>query len=444
MAHLISLGCPKNLVDSELIAGNLVTNGFGLSPDEKEADIFIVNTCAFLSDSRKEAESWIKKGASWKSRKAGRVLVVCGCLSQSASAGEYRERYPQVDIWISVDEIRSLAAILESDFKKRKEVSLPAPKPSMLYDHRDGRLLLTPSHYAYLKISDGCDNFCSYCTIPGIRGRLRSRSLESLEKEAASLLSAGVKELILIAQDSSAYGSDLPAPHPGLSDLLDCIERIPGDFKIRLMYLHPAHLTDEVIEKYRSSKKLLKYVEMPIQHISDKILRAMGRRHDSAHLKQILEKMRKLIPGLCIRTSLIVGFPGETDTEFNELLGFVENFQFERLGVFVYSPEEGTSAASLPGRPPRGIAEARKDAIMRAQAKISLQKNRELLGKSVEIVIDEKRGRNFLGRTYMDAPEIDNHARLLCSRKTDISPGDCVKMLVTDASAYEISGKLSM
>ncbi len=439
--YMVSLGCPKNLVDSEIIAGNLLRNGIGISDDPARADVFLINTCAFIKPARNEAEEWIKKAVKWKKKRPHGKILVCGCLNQHQAAEEFRKKYADVDVWAGIDEIEKMVELINSEEARENQ---PQKKnvPRYLYNHKTDRIQTTPSHYAYLKILDGCDNRCSYCTIPGIRGTLRSRSQDSILKEAENFVRNGCRELILIAQDSTAYGYDLDGSYGHLPRLIKEMDDLGGDFNVRLMYTHPAHFSDELVSTYARSQRLLHYVDLPIQHISDKILKDMGRKTDSEKIKKIISELRNKIPDICIRTSLIVGFPGEKDEDFAELLGFVREIRFDRLGVFCYSLEKETPASKFLNPVSEEVSDDRRHEIMKVQAEISLSKNLLLKGAVIDVGIDSIRGNIATGRTYRDAPDIDNTVILRIPQKKNVSPGDRVRAKIESVSVYELKGEI--
>ncbi|MDR0932639.1 MAG: 30S ribosomal protein S12 methylthiotransferase RimO [Victivallales bacterium] len=429
--YLVSLGCSKNLVDTEVIAGVLLTSGRTLAFDPDEADLYIINTCAFIPAARSEAQSAIEEALEWKSEKPERIVVVAGCLTEWDKSGDYRKKYPEIDLWTGVNDVDTIAALLD-----KQSALANSEKPIWLYDHTTPRLLLTVPHMAYLKIADGCDNCCSYCAIPGIRGALRSRNIASVVAEAKNLVSAGVKELLIIAQDITAFGTDRIADGENIVDLLKELDAIPGDFVIRLLYTHPAHYSDEFIDfMARTDTKVLPYLDIPLQHINDRILSAMGRKVTKSQTVELLKKLRKKIKDLTIRTTFITGFPGETEEEFEELVEFMKTQNFERCGVFPYSPEPGTPAAKMPNQIPEQIAENRAKKLMTLQKKIMKKANRDWIGREVCMLIDEVDGKVAIGRSMMDAPEIDNRIFLPNAKK--IKVGNFCRVRITDADSYE-------
>ena len=428
---IVSLGCPKNLVDTEVMTGILLTNGFMLAEDPAQADHYLINTCAFLPEAREEAYDNIREAVQWKKkRKNSRKIIVAGCLCQKVSMDQLYKNYPEVDIFLPVDAIDKLAEILQGN---------PVPKcsgvPTFLADETMPRLLLTVPHVAFLKIADGCNNCCAYCSIPGIRGHLRCRTQESILKEAASLIDGGAKELVLIAQDITAYNQP-----GGLADLLRKLDALPGDFRLRLLYTHPAHYTDDFIAAMAECKKVIPYLDIPLQHISDRILKEQFRRVTTARTKELLAKLRKTIPGLVLRTTFITGLPGETEAEFEELKDFIREQKFERCGVFAYSPEPDTPAAKYPDQVPYEIAQARADELMNLQQEIMKERNRAWIGKKDRVLIDQVLPEGACGRGSLDAPEIDN--TVWVTAPCPLEEGLFYDIIYTDADEFELHGEV--
>jgi len=438
--HITSLGCAKNLVDTELAAASLLTEGFGFSQDLAGADVEFINTCAFIKPAREEASKAIALAVKWKSKRPSRRIVVGGCVVEWDKTGEFRASFPEVDLWTRVDSASSLGRIVKGLQAGSSPAEPASGAPKFIYDHSTPRLQLTPGHYAYLKISEGCDNRCSYCAIPSIRGPLRSRAGSSVVAEARNLLRNGCKELIVIAQDSGAFGRDRKGSGDSLPKLIKELDALDGEFWLRVMYVHPAHATDELIEAMASARHLVPCLEMPLQHISDPVLKAMGRRIDRASTEALIAKMREGVPGLGLRTTFLVGFPGETEASFKELLDFVKAAKFERLGVFSYCREDGTPAAKMDAQLPPGLADERRAAVMEAQAAISLARNKALAGSALDVIVDEISGRGKAkARTFMDAPEIDNLVSL--SGFPRLKPGDFAKAMIVSGSEYELEGR---
>lgn len=438
--EITSLGCAKNLVDTEAAAASLMLHGFGLTPEEREADVKYINSCAFLAAARAELEEHLHHAAIWKKRKASvRKIVVGGCITAWDKDGAFRAAHPEVDLWISIKSAAELGTALE-DLLSGKTKPGALCDAGIELDHTVPRLQLTPPHYANLRVSDGCDNRCTYCKIPDIRGPLKSRTLDDVLAEAENLLSNGVKELIVIAQDTAAFGRDLTGT-PRLAELLDELDKLDGDFLIRLMYLHPASVNDELIAAMTRCKHLIRCIEMPLQHISVHILHAMHRKAGGAATREVVKKLQSA--GFAIRTTFMVGFPGETEEDFAELLEYVKEAKFTRLGVFTFSAESGVPAANLPDPVPAAVAEKRMEILMQAQAEISLNSNLSLIGKTVDVILDAVlTGGKGYGRMFTDAPEIDNTVLIRGVNRRKHTEGDFVRIQVESASEYEIKGKL--
>ena len=439
LVRLVSLGCPKNTVDTGVAAGALLVDGFGLAADDDEADVMWINTCAFLLSARKEAMAEIRRACAWKKRRAGRLVVVAGCLPQWDKDGSVRTKYPQVDAWAGIDEPAGIGAVLkrliaEKPLPERKKIK----SCSWIYDETTPRLPVESEHFAYLKIADGCCNCCSYCLIPSIRGALRSRTVKSVVAEAKSLVSLGYSELILIAQDTGAFGRDRKGGKSELPELLAALDRLPGDFRIRLMYVHPASIDDAMIRAFKKCRRLIPHIEMPVQHVSGAMLAAMNRHITAEHQAGVIRKLREA--GFTIRTTLMTGFPGETEADFRMLLDAVKSRAFSRIGVFAFSPEEGTPAASMKGRVPAKTAVARAATVASEQEKISRDTNRALVGQTIEVILDEGTGRGrWRGRMLMDAPDIDQTVHI--SRcPSGLTAGAVVPVTVTRATSYDLYG----
>ncbi len=432
--YIVALGCPKNLVDSEIISGCMAVSNWNITFDPEEADVYIINTCAFLPEAREEAFNEIEIAREWRSAKAGRRIVVAGCIAGYKSK-EVASKLSDIDLIIGVDDIEILAK------KLANEPTPSVEKFTYLATENTPRMQFTVPHIAYLKIADGCNNCCSYCAIPKLRGSLRSRTLDSCVKEAAMLIANGVKELVIIAQDITVFGHDRKDSGENLAKLLQAIEKIPGDFGIRLLYTHPAHYTDELIDTIANSKKIIPYLDMPLQHISDRILSDMNRHIDTKGIKTLLEKLRNKIPNLSIRTTFITGLPGETEEEFNELLEFTKKFKFERLGVFSYAPEPGTKAAKMANQVPLEIANNRAKIIMDKQVARMKRRNKNLIGSVEKVIIDSinEDGIAF-ARNQWDAPDIDNV--ILIPEPGSSKPGLYKTVEIIDTYGCNIVGKL--
>ena len=437
--RLFSLGCPKNLVDSEVILGLLHQKGWELSLGE-EADVVLINTCGFIREAKEESVEAILSAARDKGKGKYKYLVVTGCLPQRYKK-ELLHALPEVDLFLGTNEVGEATELLErllrGDLKKKQFIG----RPTYLYDHETPRILSSGPGSAYIKIAEGCSNCCSYCAIPQIRGKLRSRSIPSVLAEAQTAAAQGVKEINLIAQDITAFGQDL-RNGPDLTALLKELVRVEGIRWIRLLYAHPAHITPDFISILRDEPKICKYLDLPIQHIDNRILQAMNRPISSDGLRDLLGRIRREIPGIALRTSLMVGFPGETKTAFQRLLEFVEEFEFDHLGVFTYSPEEGTRAGKMKGRVPTKIQAERYHQIMSLQKKISRKIQQKQIGSQVEVLIERPgKGPKFLweGRTQRQAPEIDG---LTFITKGEGIPGEIVEATITRVGAYDLYGEI--
>ena len=441
---VVSLGCPKNFVDTEIIAGGLLVNGRELVFDPSEADIYLVSTCAFIPAARDEANSEIQHAVKWKKQHRKGKIVVCGCLIQWDKSEEYRTIYPEVDVWIGVDKVEELPKMLDDleAGKLNNTTYYRNSDPHYLYNEKTPRLQLTVEHFAYLKIADGCNNCCTYCSIPNIRGRLRSRSIPSVVEEARNLLRNGVKELVLIAQDITAFGADQDDVKVNLSELLRQLDELEGKFWIRLLYTHPAHFTEELMDVVAESKHVLHYFDIPLQHINNNILQRMNRHVTRERIEEIIRKLRSRMPEVVIRTTFITGFPGESEADYQELLDFVRNTKFSRLGVFGYSPEPRTPAAEFENQIPIDEANRRAAEIMSIQAEISRQANRKLIGQELEVLIDEVMpGGKAFGRGYLDAAEIDSGVMIDCGKKR-VKAGRFCQVKITGGGKHDLSGRL--
>jgi len=419
---IVNLGCPKNTVDSEIIKGNLIRHSFQFREEASEADTVIINTCGFLDKSREESIDTILEVAELK--KSGRLkkLLVAGCLSERYP-DELRAELPEVDQFFGANTMKNVVEYMTG-------------KHFLAYDPTLWRSLLTPPHYAYFKIAEGCDNVCSFCAIPGMRGRQVSKTVDALLREASMLAEKGVRELMLIAQDLSTYGYDLN-PKVSLTQLLRELDQVEGINWIRLHYLHPSHIGPELIPFLASGpKRILPYIDMPLQHSSSRLLKMMKRGLDGPGISRLLSRMRQEIPGLSLRTAMIVGFPGETEEEFRELADFVKEQRFERLGVFTYSEEEGTSAAELTDDVPPELKEARQAELMEIQQAINLQHNESLIGTVQTVLIDSYNEAENIsyGRTYRDSPEIDNQVLV----RSELPVGEFSRVRITGAMEYDL------
>ena len=437
--RMISLGCPKNLVDSEVMLGLLKQRGW--TPSAKDdADVVIVNTCGFIREAKEESIETILTLA--EAKEGGRVqkLVVAGCLPQRYGR-ELLPELPEVDLFVGTGEFHRIADLLDRSARGKLRQKQWIDSPEFLYDHRTPRIHSSPPGSMYLKVSEGCANFCSYCVIPRIRGRLRSRPISSILKEAEQAASRGVKEINLIAQDITSYGKDR-RDGSSLVQLLKGLAKVEGVRWIRLLYAHPAHLTEGLVHLIRDEEKVCKYLDLPIQHVDEGILKAMNRPPLKRGMPDLIDWVRREIPGVVLRTSLIVGFPGETEQSFRRLLEFVQEAQFDRLGVFSYSPEEGTPAAALKDQVQDRIKLQRSRQIMRLQKRISLKKQKALIGSRLPVLV-ERPGSSpeFLweGRTQGQAPEVDGVTFLTKGRAR---AGDMVDVRIHDAGPYDLFGEI--
>ena len=440
--HIISLGCARNLVDSEVMAGLLQKSDYRMVEEPAGADIVLVNTCGFIGPAKEESIETILEVARLKEEGKVGKLVVAGCLSQRYP-DELAAELPEVDLFIGTGEVPRIAEILrehELDASRRKYIGVP----SYLYDHDTPRVRSTPSYTAFLKVSEGCDHKCAFCIIPQLRGPHRSRSVESIVTEAAALGRNGVKEINLIAQDLTAYGRDRK-DGTTLHGLLRELASVDGLEWIRLLYAYPNYLDKPLLEVIRDCEKICKYVDIPFQHASPSLLRRMRRGKSGSEVRQAVEKLRAAIPGLTLRTSLIVGFPGETEEDFAQLLEFVETTEFERLGVFKYSPEEGTAAARMDETVSEEEKERRWQEIMDLQSSISRKKNEALIGRIQRVMIDEfdLRSTQASGRTQAHAPEVDGVVYVDWSREDGGGPrgGEMIDVKITAALDYDLIGE---
>ena len=435
---LVSLGCPKNLVDTEVMLGSLIEDGYRISRTEEDAEIIIVNTCSFIEAAKEESIDTILELAELKENGNCHILAVTGCLPQRYG-DELAKELPEVDIFIGTGEFQRIVEILERYKKSKSLSSIYRDEPRFLYNHNTPRLNTGIGSSAYVKIAEGCSNSCSYCVIGEIRGELRSRIQDSIIKEVDSLVNMGVREINLIAQDTTMYGKDL-GRGVNLEGLLRKLSKSRKPEWIRILYTHPDHFTDGLIKAIKEEERVCKYVDLPIQHISDRILKAMNRKTTGKSIRKLIWRLRQEIPDVCIRTSLIVGFPGETDKEFQELMEFVKDVEFERLGVFEYSREEGTLASGYPDQIPNAVKKERHQEVMEAQKEISLRNNRKLIGTQTQVLVqevDEETGL-VIGRTPHQAPDIDGVTYIA---KSEVHIGEIYGFVVTDATEYDLIGE---
>lgn len=438
---LVSLGCPKNLVDSEVMLGLIKNAGYEITGREREAEVLIVNTCSFINDAKEESIKTILELARHKEKGRCRAVLVAGCLAQRYHE-ELLGEMPEVDGIIGTGSVSRMPEVIRRVLHGER-VKL-VESPGYLHTGESPRVQATPGYTAYLKIAEGCDNFCAYCTIPQVRGPYRSRNPQDVLHEAAAMAKTGVKEIILVAQDTTRYGSDL-AESITLAGLLAQLVKIEGIEWFRLMYTYPSLFTDELIEIISSSSKVCRYLDLPLQHASESVLRRMKRPWKSIDTTNLLEKLRTSIPGIALRTSFIVGFPGETEEEFQELLDFMREVRFDHVGIFTYSREEGTSASELPGQLPEEVKQERKDRAMTLQQQISLVRNTAKIGQSIVVLVetpDHTRQGIYVGRGEGDAPDIDG--RVYFHSEKRLEPGAFVKVFVKEAREYDLIGELTI
>ncbi|MGI6777744.1 MAG: 30S ribosomal protein S12 methylthiotransferase RimO [Acetivibrionales bacterium] len=440
---IVSLGCPKNLVDSEIMLGILKSNNFEVTDDESLADIIIVNTCGFIESAKQESINTILEMSQYKEKNC-ELLIVTGCLSERYK-DEMLEEIPEIDAVIGTRDYANIVSVIQDayDFKEGLEVQRNHCNNSNCISYLDNeRLLSTKSKgYAYIKISEGCDNCCTYCIIPQLRGAYRSRKIESIVLEAKSLAQAGIKEVILIAQDTTRYGTDIYGSRK-LVELIKEISRVDGIEWIRLLYCYPELIDDYLVNEIKTNDKVCKYLDIPIQHASEKILKAMGRRGSIQQVRNLIHNLRNTIPHISIRTTLIVGFPGEDKKDFEELYSFVEDMKFDRLGVFTYSKEEGTPAAKMKGQIPEKVKKNREHSIMSLQKKISRSINTDRLGRTYKALVEgvSEDGLFYYGRTYAEAPGIDGTVYFTSREPLDLGTFATVKIL--NIEDYDLIGEV--
>ena len=433
----VSLGCDKNLVDSEMMIGILADRGHTIIDDEKEADVVVVNTCCFILDAKQESIDTILQMAELKNTGKLKVLLVTGCLGERYRE-EIQSEIPQVDAILGTNSFDKIADAIDEVTEGKGQNYFTDIQAVPVHGHK--RMVTTGGHYAYLKIAEGCDKHCTYCIIPKIRGNFRSVPMDVLLKEAEKLALDGVKELILVAQETTVYGKDLYGKKC-LPELLKKLAEIEGIQFIRILYCYPEEITPELIQVIKEEPKICKYLDMPIQHASDNVLKRMGRRTNCEELRSIVTTLRKEIPDICLRTTLITGFPGETQKDFSVLKSFVKEMRFDRLGVFPYSPEEGTAAARMKQQIPGFIKNMRRNQIMKLQQGIAFERAAEMIGKTVDVLIEGKLPEDgvFVGRTYKDAPNVDG--MIFVNSNRELVTGDVVKVLVTDSREYDLIGE---
>ncbi|OPX86700.1 MAG: Ribosomal protein S12 methylthiotransferase RimO [Pelotomaculum sp. PtaB.Bin104] len=436
---LVSLGCPKNLVDSETMLGLLKGAGFTITNQEQEADVLIVNTCSFINESKEESIGTILDLARYKDGGSCRAIVVAGCLAQRYPQ-ELMDEMPEIDCLLGTGAVPEVVRAVQAALAGEKLCLAGAP--GYLQETSLPRMQSTPPYTAYLKIAEGCDNRCSYCVIPSIRGPYRSRTIEDVEEEAQQLASGMVKEVVLVAQDTTRYGFDRYGK-PALAALLKRLAAIDGLIWLRVLYTYPSLISDELVEIIASENKVCRYLDLPLQHASQSVLAQMNRRGSKEETLRFVEKLRSAIPGITLRTTFITGFPGETEADLMELMDFMKAVRFDRVGIFAYSQEENTPAAGMPGQIPEAVKLERREHLMALQQEISLERNKQKTGSVLPVLIEgihlHKPG-VFVGRSEGDAPVIDG--KVFVRSELQLAPGDFVQVLVSGASEYDLTGEL--
>ena len=434
----VSLGCDKNLVDTEMMLGELLEKGYSFTDDETEADIAVVNTCCFIGDAKEESIQTLLELSKLRRMGQLKCLIAAGCLAQRYQE-EIRKEIPEVDALVGTMAIEEIAAAIEEGLAGKggahyRDLKLPPPSGR-------NRVVTTGGHFAYLKIAEGCNKRCTYCVIPKVRGDYRSIPLEELVDQAEKLAQDGVRELILVAQETTLYGVDLYG-EKRLPELLRRVAKIDGICWIRILYCYPEEITEELIETIAAEPKVCHYLDIPIQHASDEVLRRMGRRTNKEQLRIQIGRLRERIPDICLRTTLISGFPGETQEDFEELYRFVNEMEFDRLGVFPYSQEEDTVAAELPEQIPDSVKEKRREELMELQQAIAFEKAEEAVGQVLTVMVEGKVADEdvYVTRTYRDAPNVDGY--LFLNTSATLMTGDFVKVLVTGSNEYDLLGEI--
>jgi ribosomal protein S12 methylthiotransferase len=442
----ISLGCPKNLVDSEVMMGQLKANGYQITSEAGDADMLVVNTCGFIDAAKKESIEAILEAGRMKADGKAQRLIVAGCLVERYR-DELKASMPEVDAFIGTSQINEILAVCDPNINTRAlpVVALGNQSATYLYDESTPRVLATPSHYAFIKIAEGCDRPCAFCFIPQMRGHFRSRRFGSIVAEAQQLAEEGVKELILVAQDSSRYGEDLDK-QDALAHLLRELSHTEGIEWVRVMYTYPTHISDAFLDVLAEEPKAVKYLDMPLQHASPNVLKLMKRGGNRASLERLIQRVRTRVPGIAVRTTFITGFPGETDADFEELLTFIKNVEFDRVGVFTYSDEEGTPAFELPNKVEPKIAKRRRALLMKEQSRISRRRNKAKIGTRVQVMFEGASTESDLlwqGRMETQAPDIDGCV-LINDAPEGLMPaeGEIVSVEITSAQDYDLVGRI--
>lgn len=434
----VSLGCDKNLVDSEVMLSLLKKHGYNITNEEQEADVAVINTCCFIHDAKEESINTILELAQLKETAKLKALIVTGCLAQRYR-DEIQEEIPEVDAILGSTNIDDIVNVVEQAITGKKVICCKDIQylPSDLTD----RVVTTGNAMAYLKIAEGCNKRCSYCIIPFLRGNYRSIPMEEILETARKIAAEGYKELVLVAQETTVYGQDLYG-EKRLPQLLQELSKLEGIRWIRLLYCYPEEITDELIQTMAENEKICHYIDMPIQHSEDAILKAMGRRTSRGQIEEVVEKLRTAMPDIAIRTTLITGFPGETKEQHEALLEFVDDMEFERLGVFTYSPEEGTRAAEFPNQIPEEVKKQRQDELMALQQEVSYDNNQRMLGKQLEVLVEGYLYEEdvYIGRSYREAPNVDGY--IFINAEEEIVSGEMVTVRITDANEYDLIGEI--
>ena len=434
----VSLGCDKNLVDSEVMLGIIRERGFTITNDETEADIIIVNTCCFINDAKEESINTILEMAEYKKTGNLKALIVTGCLAQRYHK-EIAEEIPEVDGIIGTSSYEAISSVIDKALEGKFTEEIKSI--DYLPEQEVKRVMTTGGFFSYLKIAEGCDKHCTYCIIPSLRGKYRSRPMDALINEATYLAENGVKELILVAQETTLYGTDIYGEKK-LPELLRQLAKIEGIEWIRILYCYPEEITDELIQVIKEEDKVCKYLDMPIQHASNNVLKRMARRTSNEELREKIAKLKQEIPEICLRTTIITGFPGETQEDHEQVLDFIDEISFDRLGVFTYSEEEGTPAAKLDGKIDEDVKLARQEEIMNLQQAISYDNSVELIGKTLKVLIEGRLPEEnvYIGRTYRDAPNVDGYC--FVSSDNQLMSGDFVNVKITEAKEYDLVGEV--
>lgn len=439
---LVSLGCCKNLVDTQLMCGWILASGMELSPDPDNADVILVNTCAFIESARAEAIAEIERACGLKQSGHARAVVVTGCYPQRYG-DSLAAKFPGVDAWLGIDHVDEITDVIGKLLRARKPKTLSSitSPAKRTFEPIIPELKLTDGPFAYVKVAEGCNHACAFCAIPGIRGHLRSRAIDDIVEESRALLASGVRELVLVAQDTTAYGwekHDLPK----LPALLRKLDKLPGDFRMRILYGYPSHVDDALVKCFKDLRHLCKYIDIPLQHSHPDILKAMRRGDSINAMENLVRKLRKSVPGIAIRTTLMVGYPGETEEHFRHLEKYVADSKFDALGVFVFSPEEGTAAGELEMTVAPDVAERRRDKIMRMQRKIAADVGSARVGTRTDLLLFKDLGRGrWMARAEWQAPDVDG-CTLVTGVPKGASPGDFVRAIITAAKGYDLKAEV--